>query len=360
MEETEVYPHVVWVSRDASAVSSSFETLPEYKGASCWKCRGSGVDPRRTMTCGICAGKGELYNAYLTTSTAKVSKGREDAPGPSPVCGDEPGPGEALCCLCGKWRIFQRVRGHRYSTEDVVTAWVAATELHGKRCHIDLGTGVASVLLLVAWRARDRELASVGIEAQADSYRLASRSVAYNGAPCRVILGDIRTTAVRVAGPVLVTGTPPYYNIRSGQTNVGALPKCEQSAGARYEFRGGIEIYCEAAARILRQHPENSRFVCCEGGLQLNLQRVHEAARAHDLRILSHHLVIGKHGKPPLFGVWIFQLNINSQGDAPAPLPPPNPIVLTVRDPRGFHTAEYSALLADMGMPASLPQNNST
>lgn len=353
-----MYPRLVWVKHEVSAVSSSFETLPEFKGASCWKCRGRGVDPRRSASCGVCAGKGQLYNENLRTRTSKVSKGGEDAPGPSPVGGDEPGPGEALCCLCGKWRLFQRVKGHRYSTEDVVTAWVAAAELQGKQCHIDMGTGVASVLLLVAWRARDRDLASVGIEAQADSYRLALKSVAYNGAPCRVILGDIRTTAVRVAGPVLVTGTPPYFSIRSGQSTCGALPKCEQSAGARYEFRGGIEVYCEAAARILRQHPEKSRFVCCEGGLHLNLERVFQAARAHDLRILKQFLVFGKHGKPPLFGVWVFQLNTNSQGDAPAPLPPPKPALLAVRDPRGFHTDEYAALLADMGMSASRIPND--
>ena len=27
--------------------------------------------------------------------------------------------GEELCYLSGDWRIFQRVGGHRYSTEDV-------------------------------------------------------------------------------------------------------------------------------------------------------------------------------------------------------------------------------------------------
>ena len=56
--------------------------------------------------------------------------------------------------LAGHWRIFQRMGGHRYSTDDVVTAWYA-----GKLCrdmgktpklHLDMGCGLGSVLMMVS------------------------------------------------------------------------------------------------------------------------------------------------------------------------------------------------------------------
>ena len=48
------------------------------------------------------------------------------APGPRP--GRErvelgPRPGEDLCFLAGDWRILQRLGGHRWSLDDLVTAW---------------------------------------------------------------------------------------------------------------------------------------------------------------------------------------------------------------------------------------------
>ena len=59
-----------------------------------------------------------------------------------------------------------------------------------------VGTGVGSVLQLVAWRCLREDpggdYAGVGVEAQRDSADLARRSVAYNGAPCSVVDGDLR------------------------------------------------------------------------------------------------------------------------------------------------------------------------
>src|SRR4029453_4255718 len=37
-----------------------------------------------------------------------------------------PGSGEDLCHLAGDWRILQLLRGHRWSLDDLVTAWFAA------------------------------------------------------------------------------------------------------------------------------------------------------------------------------------------------------------------------------------------
>lgn len=326
--------------------SSSGETLPGYvPGTMCWKCRGDGIDPRKKKRCGICEGRGRLHDSSQDedlTRAGKVSRGRPDAPGPEPAGGDAPGPGETLCCLCGKWRIFQK--RHRYSTEDVVTAWVAKAYL--RDCHVDLGTGVGSVLQMVAWHG-DHEC--LGIEAQADSMRLAQRSVAYNGLSerCRVVLGDMRTAEIRVSAPVLVTGTPPYFDVVDGQTRYGAIPKCEQSAGARYEFRGGVEAYCVAARKLLQQFPEESRFVCCEGGLDVNENRIEIAGKENRLRLLRRVSVFGKQGKAkPLFGVWVFRLWLETEENEATTT---QEEIVEVRDVCGRHTPAYSALLKEMG-----------
>ena len=107
-------------------------------------------------------------------------------------------------------------------------------------------------------------------------------------------------------GATLVTGTPPYFDVTKDEaggatTNFGAFPACEQSAGARYEFRGGIEAYCKAAVDVMAP---TGTFVVCEGGLHVNLRRVQKAAEAAGLVVVGHRPVVGRAGKPTLFGVW--------------------------------------------------------
>jgi hypothetical protein len=43
------------------------------------------------------------------------------------------GPGEQLCNLVGRWRILQRVASHRWTTDDLVTAHVAASTFSSTR-----------------------------------------------------------------------------------------------------------------------------------------------------------------------------------------------------------------------------------
>ena len=45
-------------------------------------------------------------------------------------------------------------------------------------------------------------------------------------------------------------------------------------------------------------------FVVCEGGLHVNLRRVQKAAEAAGLVVVGHRPVVGRAGKPTLFGVW--------------------------------------------------------
>src|SRR3954467_7214354 len=101
-------------------------------------------------------------------------------PGPPPrppadVRGLWPAAGEDLCWLCGDWRILQRTDGHRFSLDDLVTAHVAVEEVAATppRRVLDLGCGIGTVLLMMAWRFPAAR--AVGVEAQAVSVALARR-----------------------------------------------------------------------------------------------------------------------------------------------------------------------------------------
>jgi len=76
-----------------------------------------------------------------------------------------------LDALTGRWSILQRKRGHRHSTDDVLTAWYALQ--HGPRVDatLDLGAGIGTVGLLT--------LHGLGEGAEATTWRPKSRSSPY-------------------------------------------------------------------------------------------------------------------------------------------------------------------------------------
>lgn len=159
---------------------------------------------------------------------------------------------ETLDWLCGHFRIFQYATGHRFSADDVLCAWFASTHAPRVDRALDLGSGIGSVALTVAWRLPGCTMAT--IEAQEISLRLARKSIAMNGVQERVTpwLGDLRDAAlvdevVARHGPFdLVIGSPPYWPLGS------ALPaQHPQAVPARLEVRGDISDYARAAARAL-------------------------------------------------------------------------------------------------------------
>ena len=111
-------------------------------------------------------------------------------------------PGEQLCNLVGRWRIVQRVASHRWTTDDLVTAYVGAStyvksqqqtqnnagENKKKKTirYLDLGTGNASVLQMASWYllstlSKDQyALEAVGVEARSEAIGLARRSLSFN------------------------------------------------------------------------------------------------------------------------------------------------------------------------------------
>jgi tRNA1(Val) A37 N6-methylase TrmN6 len=262
------------------------------------------------------------------------------APGPAPVARADVGPGtdEDLCFLAGDWRILQRVDGHRWSLDDLATAWFAADAVTVPPARVlDLGCGIGSVLLMLAWRFPDAEV--VGIEAQALSVELARRSIAWNGAEarCRIHLGDLRDrTLLEAVGRFdLVTGTPPYLPLGSARES-----RRVQKGFCNFEHRGGIEAYCDAAARVLAPA---GVFVVCEQAAQDD--RVHAAARAAGLAVLRGCAVVPRAGKRPLFSVHAMGRAPGAVGRTAVRSP------LVVRDARGRRTPEFHRVRAALGMP---------
>ncbi|MEZ4365420.1 MAG: hypothetical protein R2939_03920 [Kofleriaceae bacterium] len=264
------------------------------------------------------------------------------APGPAPAGAQgrpelEPAADEDLGLLAGDWRIFQKIRGHRWSLDDLVTAYVACELTPAPRRALDLGCGLGSVLLLVAWRHPGAEV--IGIEAQADRAALGRRSIAYDGVAdrCRILDGDLRDDHATLGAFELVTGTPPYFPRGTGTES--AAP---HAAPCRFELRGGVEDYLRAAAARLA--PGGHVVVCTSA---LERERVIAGGAAAGLGHRTHTDVVPRAGKPPLVMVDVF--------DGVAGAGSPSSSELVVRDRDGAWTEAFRAVRAAFGMPTAPP-----
>lgn len=194
-------------------------------------------------------------------------------------------------------RVWQRARGHRFSVDDMVTAYVAAEAVPGAKRLLDLGCGLGSVLLHLAWSMPEAVL--VGVEAQAMSFELLTRNVARNNFGHRVSVhhGDLRDPSIVSAlgrDFDLITGTPPYF---PPGTAVDA--EDEQRAYARVEYRGGVEDYIRTGAALLA--PEGRFILCGDSDAQT---RVEEACRAEGLFLHRTLRVLPRTERPALFSIW--------------------------------------------------------
>ncbi len=272
-------------------------------------------------------------------------RARWNPPGPVPpgACGDptlEPSDEETLDHVCGHWRIFQRRDGHRFSTDDFVCAWYAAEQAAGARLevtdYLDLGTGIGSVALMVAWRLPGATVR--GIEVQPISAALARRSIRYNGIGDRfaVLDGDLRDESLLPAGPSqdLITGSPPYLPLGTGLES--GRP---QRAPARFVHHGDVADYAATAVRALRP---GGLFVLVYAAYRP--EDVPAAARGAGLAIRSRRLVIPREGKDPLLELFCLE----HAGEGFERVEPP----LTVRDRAGRWTDEYQQVRTSMGFPS--------
>lgn len=218
------------------------------------------------------------------------------APGPPPRGFDgspelELRPGESLNLLSGDWRLYQPATGHRWSVDDLLTAHLAAAHAPLEGRALDLGCGLGSVLLMVAWRCP--QLALVGLEAQPERAAMARRSTRWNGVEhrVRVVEGDLREASALPEGRFdLVTGTPPYFP--SGE---GVEPTQRSAAACRFEHRGGVEAYLRAMALALA--PSGVGVLCAAA---LEVDRVMAGATAAGLFVHERVWLEPKPGKPPL------------------------------------------------------------
>jgi tRNA1(Val) A37 N6-methylase TrmN6 len=162
---------------------------------------------------------------------------------------------------------------------------------------LDLGCGLGSVLLLLAWKLKDAELC--GVEAQAMSFELLQRNVARSGYAERVHIrhGDLRDTELlgQFGGTFeLISGTPPYF-----PPEAALDAEDEQRAYARIEYRGGVEAYIAAAAPLLA--PGGALVLCGDARVG---ERTTLASRAAGLALHARLDVIARAGSLPLFSVW--------------------------------------------------------
>ncbi len=269
------------------------------------------------------------------------------APGPAPRPPEDrtplwPDVDEDLCWLCGDWRLLQRTDGHRFSLDDLATAHFAAVSIALDPNRVvpnrvlDLGCGIGTVLLLMAWRFPSAKVR--GIEAQEVSAALARRSIAWNGVAdrCSVVSGDLRDAdLLKGESPFdLITGTPPYF-----PRGTGLESDQIQKGPCRFEHRGGIEDYARAAARNLAPA---GIFVACAAATQSD--RVTAAAAGAGLMIDRKRDVIPRAGKDPLVMLFCMRRRVD---DATTIVDTP----LVVRDHNGQRTDEFVSLRADMGMP---------
>lgn len=243
-------------------------------------------------------------------------------------------PDDPITCdrLTRDFQLFQRRRGHRFSSDDTVTAWAAMRLVPRPARALDLGCGIGSVLLHVAWCAPEATL--VGVEAQEVSFALLQRNVAHNGVGARVTVhhGDLRDDDViaRLGGGFdLVTGTPPYF---PPNTAVDAMDA--QRAYARVEYRGGVEAYVAAARRVMA--PTGTLVLCGDADAE---ERVRTAAQAAGLARLGRWVVLPRAGQRPLFSVWALRFEAGDAFDA----------TLTLRDARGEPTDDARRLRAFSG-----------
>lgn len=267
-------------------------------------------------------------------------------PGPVPpgaltkIPGAEPG--ETLDSLGGHFRIFQLKNGHRFSTDDILTAWYGTCWAPTVSTALDLGSGIGTVAFTAAWRLPAARF--VTVEAQEESVRLAKKSAEWNGLLHRF---DIRTGDFRLPEILgtnerfdLVLCSPPYFPRGTGVE--GDHP---QKIACRFELRGDISDYLAVAAR----HLSPGGIIACVFPVSPEPQheRVRASARKANLTILRWRPVALREGNPPLLGLFVLMRSEDLPGSVGPWAEPP----LIIRRNDGSIHPEYSAVKLSFGFP---------
>ena len=247
-------------------------------------------------------------------------------PGPIPpglASGVAVEPHETLDAISGHFRLFQLRDGHRFSTDDILTAWYGTSWCPTARTALDLGSGIGTVGMICAWRLPGARF--VTVEAQADSVVLAKKSVRFNGLTERYEIreGDFRhgeergqpcprdpapseklaDSAFRAPAVLradekfdLITGSPPYF-----PPGTGVESEHPQKLACRFELRGTVVDYSATAARHLAL---GGFFACVFPTEPAQLARVEQGARDAGLVIVRRRPVVFRESEPPLVALF--------------------------------------------------------
>ena len=248
---------------------------------------------------------------------------------------------ESLDAISGHFRIFQLRKGHRFSTDDVLTAWYGTSWAPAASRVLDLGSGIGSVGMIAAWRLPGARF--VTVEAQQESVRLARKSANYNGLTSRyeIRCADFRSADALAPGERfdLVLGSPPYFPVGTGIE--GDHP---QKIACRFELRGDLRDY----ARVTHEHlAPGGMFACVFPEDQRD--RVEQAAQDASLAIVRRRPVVFREGELPLVGLF----GLMNAEDLPETMrqrtwvEPP----LVIRTSGGAVHPEYSAIKLSIGFP---------
>jgi len=205
---------------------------------------------------------------------------------------------ETLDAISGHFRLFQLRDGHRFSTDDILTAWYGTSWCPTARTALDLGSGIGTVGMICAWRLPGARF--VTVEAQCESIVLARKSARYNGLTERYEIreGDFRSPAILRADETfdLITGSPPYF-----PPGTGVESEHPQKLACRFELRGTVADYCATAARHLAL---GGFFACVFPAEPNQLARVEQGAREAGLVIVRRRPVVFREGEPPLIALF--------------------------------------------------------
>lgn len=225
--------------------------------------------------------------------------------------------------LSGDFIIYQPQSGQRYSTDDMMTAWMAikAVEANPVSSFLDLGSGLCSVPMIVLWKFSD--IIGVGIELRDNRRFLGLRSLKENGIDDRFELnsGDLRELKLERTFP-LVTSTPPYYTEQEGPVS-----SHDDKSSARFELNGNIDDYFRIAAAHLS---ESGKFITVYPFLYRN--RVNAAAKKNGMFVNKRVDMFPRDGKPPLIS--LFECSFSESNEETSKI--------TIRDKNGAYTDEYN------------------
>jgi tRNA1(Val) A37 N6-methylase TrmN6 len=207
-------------------------------------------------------------------------------------------PHESLDAISGHFRLFQLRDGHRFSTDDILTAWYGTSWCPTACTALDLGSGIGTVGMICAWRLPGARF--VTVEAQSDSVALARKSARYNGLTDRYEIreGDFRGEGVLTPAEKfdLVTGSPPYWPLAAGLQS-----EHPQKVACRFEVRGTVADYCAVAAKHLAP---GGFFACVFPHEPAQLARVEAGAQAAGLVIVRKRPVVFREGDPALVALF--------------------------------------------------------